>query len=251
LVLVAPFFFFVDKYLRMCAELQKSEDAPVSPRKKGLIRFNPKFSHQNGAQEQSDSSSSSSTFPKPRKYFDSADFFMREEMKNHNASDKADKKNTEHSGEKTHHSSSLASECQTVPRPDSPDSVGKNKNVVPLILLRRSKSGALKNSSDADEEPENLPTTVEVLNGPSSREIPSSSGSSNEGSPENRAESPSETGRMSPRTREEVRSLLIPRLTKTPSSEESSLITSASSPRTGSSPLKTSEAEDIIKPVDE
>lgn len=222
-----------------------SEDPMASPRKRGLIHFNPKFARQNtngsappSSQDQSSSeSTASSTFPKPRKYFDSADFFMREEMKNHdNFGEKSSHKKK--NGEKTHHGSALASECQTVNRPGSPDSV--NKNVVPLILLRRSKSSAMINSADGmDEAPESLPTTVEALNGPSNREIPQ--GSSSEGSPsDSRGESPSlESSKpQSPRTREEVRSLLIPRLNKMPAHDESSLAVSSSSPRNRSSPLR-------------
>jgi len=214
------------------------EEKLLSPRKRGLIHFNPKFSRQSGSPERSESTPSSA-FPKPRKYFDSADFFMREEMKNHNsAGDSPSQKKGELNGEKTHHTSSLASECQTVNSAESTDPV--NKNVVPLILLRRSKSSAMINSADGtDDEPENLPTTVEALNGPSNREIPAQN-SSGESSPSeshdgSRSNSPSQDKTPSPRTREEVRSLLIPRLTKTPSHEESSL---ASSPKNVGSPLR-------------
>jgi len=225
-------------------------EEPVSPRRRGLILFNPKFSRQNNAQDQSESNSSS-TFPKPRKYFDSADFFMREEMKNHDDASENPAKKTEAGGDKSvHHGSSLASECQTVTRTDSPDSV--NKNVVPLILLRRSKSSAMINSADGtDEPPETLPTTVEVLNGPSSREIPSGESTpTSEPHDERvaalRGDSPSLDGNksQSPLTQEEVRSLLIPRLNKTPAHEEPPLVVQTSSPKSLGSPLRTTDEDD-------
>jgi len=235
----------------MSGEPSKPDDVMALPRKRGLILFNPKFSHQNpngSSQDQSDSNPASS-FPKPRKYFDSADFFMREEMKKDE--NKTEQKGEENS-EKNHHGSSLASECQTVPRPDSPDS-GTSKNVVPLILLRRSKSSAVINAADGtDEEPESLPTTVEVINGPSNREIPSTQNSSDENSPVMiRGNSPViEEGKpMSPRSREEVRSLLIPRLNKVSAHDDSSSLgTPSSSSKTGSSPLKTYEDDPADQP---
>jgi len=249
----------------MSCESSKTEEGLTSPRKRGLIRFNPKFTRQNsnGSSQDQSEANPTSTFPKPRKYFDSADFFMREEMKNHNSSSEKKEQSGKSEGQSekpekpVHHASSLASECETVGSESSSDNV--QKNVVPLILLRRSKSSAVINSADGmDEEPESLPTTVEVINGPSSREIPTSSNSSNESSPnltpvDNiHAESPSPEGGKStnPRTREEVRSLLIPRLTKVPSRDDCSLAASASSPRNIDSPLKSSDDETAVAPAD-
>jgi len=226
----------------MSCEPVQCEETVVSPRRRGVIQFNPRFGRPNNTQDQTDPNGPSA-FPKPRKYFDSADFFMREEMKNHNSANKKTTKNGEVAGEKTHQGSSLASECQTVSCSESSDNV--NKNVVPLILLRRSKGSAIGNSGDVmEDEPENLPTTVEVLNGPSNREIPSST-SSGEMTPTDdhvRGDSPTLDKSKSPRTQEEVRSLLIPRLNIT--HDESSL-TVSSTPTSGlNSPLMSGDSSD-------
>ena len=178
-----------------------------------------------------------------QKYFDSADFFMREEMKNHNSANKKTTKNGEVAGEKTHQGSSLASECQTVSSSDSSDSL--NKNVVPLILLRRSKGSAMGSSGEViEDEPENLPTTVEVLNGPSNREIPASSGEATPTTDDHVTGVHGDSPTKSPRTQEEVRSLLIPRLNKIPNHDESSL-TVSSTPSSGmNSPLASGDSSD-------
>jgi len=209
----------------MSAEEVQEEEVLVSPRKRGLIRFNPKYTHSN---PNAGDAPSSTGFSKPRKYFDSADFFMHEELKN-----KDGEKNVHACGEKQSQGSALASEClitngSASGNTDSPDT---NKNVVPLILLRRSKTSAVISSYDgADVDPENLPTTVEVLNGPSNREIPPPRPPSADGSREQLkderfsrrsvtvcGENPAlEAGEYDVRSPEEIRALLLSRSTAQP-----------------------------------
>jgi len=212
-----------------------TEGVPASPRKKGLIRFNPKYTQSSPSGSEKGKASrpgdipSSTGFSKPRKYFDSADFFMREELKNKDGAKSSTQSDKPEPSEAASRGSSLASECQTCgggssTGNDSPDSMCKN--VVPLILLRRSKSSAMISSIDGtDTDQEKLPTTVEVLSGPLNREIPPARPPSTEESTDDLKgerysrrsvsvceEKPALYSAPVPRTTEEIRSLLIPRL---------------------------------------
>jgi len=225
-----------------------TEEAVTSPHKRGLIHFNPKYSHRNTEESKvasdktgtgmSKDSATTPGFAKPRKYFDSADFFMREELKGQN------KQHVHGSAEskKQNEGSSLASECQTCSSNSSNGSSdGMSRNTLPLILLRRSKESAMISSSDGtDTDQENLPTTVEVVTGVPRKVSPpprsSSTGLSESELKDERhsrrcvtvcgdgpALEGSEYSVQYQRTPEEIRSLLMPRLTTLQIQDDSSL----------------------------